>query len=134
MMQGKDAGERQTELAGASTGLNATLEKDLKAARSIAQQVAHGVEAATSAPLQQMAEAPQKLSIITEKVREDFFKTEVPFGSLIYKEAKKNDIRPELIAAVVQAESRFKPTARSGAGAVGLMQLVPRTGRWMGAH
>lgn len=134
MMQGKDAGERQTELAGASTGLNATLEKDLKAARSIAQQVAHGVEAATSAPLQQMAEAPQKLSIITEKVREDFFKTEVPFGSLIYKEAKKNDIRPELIAAVVQAESRFKPTARSGAGAVGLMQLVPRTGRWMGAR
>ncbi|HEX6640624.1 MAG TPA: lytic transglycosylase domain-containing protein, partial [Thermoanaerobaculia bacterium] len=40
----------------------------------------------------------------------------------------------ELIAAVVQAESRFKPTARSGAGAVGLMQLVPKTGRWMGAR
>ena len=43
-------------------------------------------------------------------------------------------MRPELVAAVVQAESRFKPTARSGAGAIGLMQLVPRTGRWMGAR
>jgi soluble lytic murein transglycosylase-like protein len=58
----------------------------------------------------------------------------VPFGSMIYHEAKKNNIRPELVAAVVQAESRFKPTARSGAGAIGLMQLVPRTGRWMGAR
>ncbi len=139
MLQNKDAGENRRSLG--STGLDASLEKDLEAARSIAKQVAggveavgEGVEAATSAPLQQVAEAPQKLSIITEKVREDFFKKEVPFGSLIYKEAKKNDIRPELIAAVVQAESRFKPTARSGAGAVGLMQLVPRTGRWMGAR
>ena len=81
-----------------------------------------------------MAEAPKKLTIVTEQVREDFFKKEVPFGAVIYQEAKKNNIRPELVAAVVQAESRFKPTARSGAGAIGLMQLVPRTGRWMGAR
>jgi hypothetical protein len=141
MIHNKDAGQPQNERTVASIGLDTTLEKDLNAARSIAQQVAGGVEAvaegvesATSAPLKAVAEAPQKLTMITEKVREDFFHKEVPFGSLIYKEAKKNDIRPELIAAVVQAESRFKPTARSGAGAVGLMQLVPRTGRWMGAR
>ena len=41
---------------------------------------------------------------------------------------------PELVAAVVNTESKFVPTARSGAGAVGLMQLVPRTGRWLGAR
>jgi len=41
---------------------------------------------------------------------------------------------PELVAAVVQQESKFIPTARSGVGAIGLMQLVPRTGRWMGAR
>ncbi len=140
MLQNKDA-SKSDQRSLASTTLDTSLEKDLKTARSIAQQVAggveavgEGVEAATSSPLQAVAEAPQKLSIITEKVRQDFFHKEVPFGSLIYKEAKKNDIRPELIAAVVQAESRFKPTARSGAGAVGLMQLVPRTGRWMGAR
>jgi hypothetical protein len=113
---------------------------DIEAAESIARQVAGGVEAvaggvaaAASAPLQTVAEAPRKLTIVTEKVRQDFFHQEVPFGSIIYREAKKNDVRPELVAAVVQAESRFKPTARSHAGAVGLMQLVPRTGRWMGA-
>lgn len=123
------------------TMVDPNLAKDLKAARSIAQQVAggveaitHGVEAATRDPLKKVAEAPRKLSIVTEKVREDFFHKEVPFGSTIYREAKKNNLRPELVAAVVQAESRFKPTARSGAGAIGLMQLVPRTGRWMGAR
>ena len=125
----------------ASVTLDPSIENDVKAARSIARQVAggveavaHGVEAAATAPLKSVAEAPMKLSLITEKVREEFFHKEVPFGSTIYKEAKKNNIRPELVAAVVQAESRFVPHARSGAGAVGLMQLVPRTGRWMGAR
>jgi len=121
--------------------IDKALAGDIEAAESIAKQVAGGVEAvaggiqaAAKAPLAAVAEAPKKLGIVTEKVRQDFFHKEVPFGSIIYREAKKNNIRPELVAAVVQAESRFKPTARSGAGAVGLMQLVPRTGRWMGAR
>ena len=124
-----------------SDPLDLALAGDLRAAESIASQVAGGVEAvakgvesAATAPLKSMAEAPKQLSMISEKVREEFFHKEVPFGSIIYKEAKKNNVRPELVAAVVQAESKFKPTARSGAGAVGLMQLVPRTGRWMGAR
>jgi soluble lytic murein transglycosylase-like protein len=123
------------------SSLDRALAGDLSAAQSIAKQVAAGAEAvkggveqATQSPLKTVAEAPKQLSVITEQAREDFFRKEVPFGSIIYKEAKKNNVRPELVAAVVQAESRFKPTARSGAGAVGLMQLVPRTGRWMGAR
>jgi len=134
-------GSAQPGSAGADAGIDGTLVKDLRAAESIARQVAggvegaiEGVESATLDPLQTIAETPRKLSLITEKVREDFFHQEVPFGSIIYKEAKKHNVRPELVAAVVQAESRFKPTARSGAGAVGLMQLVPRTGKWMGAR
>lgn len=121
--------------------IDGELQGDLNAAQSIARQVAGGVAAAAGGveeaarnPLTGVAEAPQKLAIVTEKVREDFFKTEVPFGSLIYQEAKKHDLRPELVDAVVEAESQFKPTARSGPGAVGLMQLMPRTGKWMGAR
>lgn len=136
---GKGGKQQQATTLPSST-LDTALANDLKAARSIVREVAgvgeaavQGVEAATSSPLSAVSEAPKQLTIMTEKVREDFFKKEVPFGSIIYKEAKKNNVRPELVAAVVQAESRFKPTARSGAGAVGLMQLVPRTGRWMGA-
>jgi soluble lytic murein transglycosylase-like protein len=127
-----------SEEAAEETSVAATLAHDLKAAGNIAQQVAGGVEAgitsATTSPLTAVAEAPKQLTVVTENVREEFFKKEVPFGSVIYNEAKKHNVRPELVAAVVQAESKFKPTARSGAGAVGLMQLVPRTGRWMGAR
>jgi soluble lytic murein transglycosylase-like protein len=131
----------QKTSSGPVSALDSALATDLRAAKSIADEVAggmeaavHGVEAAASSPLAAVAEAPKQLTLVTEKVREEFFHKEVPFGSIIYKEAKKNNVRPELVAAVVQAESRFKPTARSGAGAIGLMQLVPRTGRWMGAR
>jgi soluble lytic murein transglycosylase-like protein len=135
------AGGKQTTIEANTAPTDDELEKDLKAAESIAKQVAGGVEAAvegvqaaTSSPLTSVAEAPRKLTLVTDQVRKDFFHKEVPFGAIIYQEAQKHNVRPELVAAVVQAESKFKPTARSGAGAVGLMQLVPRTGRWMGAR
>lgn len=141
MVQQNGPGGRGEPALGRPASLDRFLQDDLQTAGSIASQVAGGVEAATASPLKtigetprKLAEAPMKLAVASEKVREEFFRTEVPFGSIIYKEAKKNDLRPELVAAVVQAESRFKPTARSGAGAIGLMQLVPRTGRWMGAR
>ena len=145
MIQQSEAGSAAngTQKATAAQGLDTSLAQDLDAAKSIANQVAggvaavaKGVEAATGSPLQKVAEAPQKVAeaVTNEDAREEFFKKEVPFGSIIYNEAKKHNIRPELVAAVVQAESKFKPTARSGAGAVGLMQLVPKTGRWMGAR
>jgi len=134
-------GAPKPQAAGATQSIDSQLAGDIRAAESIARQVAQGVGAAAAGvesiaqtPLQAVAEAPKALSMITDAVRQDFFHSEVPFGSIIYSEAKKNNIRPELVAAVVQAESKFKPTARSGAGAVGLMQLVPRTGRWMGAR
>lgn len=116
------------------------LKDDLKTAQSIARQVTGGVESAASlvaAPVSgsvQIAEqATQNLQEVRDTVKEDFFKKEVPFGQLIYAEAKKNDLDPALVAAMVQQESRFIPTARSPVGAQGLMQLVPKTGRWMGA-
>ncbi|HYR28873.1 MAG TPA: lytic transglycosylase domain-containing protein [Thermoanaerobaculia bacterium] len=140
VQQGNGGTAKGGSTSRSAPALDRALESDLDAARSIAKQVAGGVsavaggiEAATTSPLEAVAEAPKKLTMVTEQVREDFFHKEVPFGSIIYKEAKKNGVRPELVAAVVEAESRFKPTARSGAGAIGLMQLVPRTGKWMGA-
>jgi soluble lytic murein transglycosylase-like protein len=122
------SGSQQTS-SGPTNVLESALADDIRAARSIANEVAGGV----ASPLAAVAKAPKTLAIVSEKVREEFFHKEVPFGSIIYTEAKKNNVRPELVAAVVQAESRFMPTARSVAGAIGLMQLVPRTGRWMGA-
>jgi hypothetical protein len=75
-----------------------------------------------------------EMSRINDAIRREFFSTEIPFGELIHEKAAKYDVDPALVAAVIEQESRFKPRARSHVGARGLMQLMPRTGRWMGAR
>jgi soluble lytic murein transglycosylase-like protein len=131
--------------ASSDTGVSAAITGDLKAAQSIASKVAGGVGVvaqgvekgvvqAARAPFAAVAAAPQQLAQVAEDAKAHFFATNVPFGSIIYNEAKKNNVPPELVAAMIQQESKFKPTARSSTGAQGLMQLVPKTGRWMGAH
>ena len=74
-----------------------------------------------------------EMSRINEAIRREFFATSIPYGALIHEKAAKYDVDPALVAAVIEQESRFKPRARSHVGAAGLMQLMPRTGRWMGA-
>jgi len=66
--------------------------------------------------------------------KEEFFRTQVPFGSIIYREALKNDLAPELIAAIVESESDFRPHLVSNKNAQGLMQIVPETSRLMGCN
>ena len=70
---------------------------------------------------------------INDAIRREFFSNAIPFGDIIHENAEKYDVDPALVAAVMETESRFKPRARSQVGARGLMQLMPRTGRWMGA-
>ena len=71
---------------------------------------------------------------INDAIRRDFFANAVPFGDIIHEKAAKYDVDPALVAAVIETESRFHPRARSRVGARGLMQLMPRTGRWLGAQ
>jgi soluble lytic murein transglycosylase-like protein len=76
----------------------------------------------------------EEMRRINDSIRAEFFAEEVPYGELIYEKARKYDVDPALVAAVIEQESRFKPRAKSHVGARGLMQLMPRTGRWMGAR
>lgn len=46
--------------------------------------------------------------------------------------AKRNDLDPCLLAAIVARESSFHPEARSSSGAIGLAQLMPQTVSMLG--
>jgi len=55
-----------------------------------------------------------------------------PFADEILESSKKYDLDPALVKAVISVESGFKSTAKSHAGAMGLMQLMPSTARGLG--
>src|SRR5207244_4653059 len=76
----------------------------------------------------------EEMARINDSIRRDFFQNAVPFGDIIHEKAKKYDVDPALVAAVMETESRFRASAHSQVGARGLMQLMPRTGRWLGAR
>ncbi|MFP3942106.1 MAG: lytic transglycosylase domain-containing protein [Thermoanaerobaculia bacterium] len=57
---------------------------------------------------------------------------DVPHGEAIYRAARRHGVAPELVAAVVRAESAFEVRAVSVKGARGLMQLMPATARRFG--
>jgi peptidoglycan lytic transglycosylase len=51
------------------------------------------------------------------------------YSSIVRGHAGHYHLDPALLAAVIEAESKFNPEARSSAGAVGLMQLTPGTAK-----
>jgi soluble lytic murein transglycosylase len=48
--------------------------------------------------------------------------------------AHNYDLNPALLAAVIDEESKFRADAKSSAGAVGLMQLLPATAKGIAIH
>lgn len=56
------------------------------------------------------------------------------WGKEIQVASAKYDVDPALIAAVIEQESGGKPDIQSPAGAIGLMQLMPRTAKELGVN
>lgn len=61
-----------------------------------------------------------------DKARRELLE-KLPFGVALQAAADRNGVDGLLLAAVVEAESRFKPDRVSPKGAVGLMQIMPAT-------
>lgn len=49
----------------------------------------------------------------------------------IAEASREFGVEEELVYAVIRTESRFRPRVQSGAGAQGLMQLMPSTAAWI---
>lgn len=55
----------------------------------------------------------------------------LPYREAIEQQAKQNQLDAAWLFGLVRQESRFLPEARSRSGAMGLMQLMPDTAKWI---
>jgi soluble lytic murein transglycosylase len=53
----------------------------------------------------------------------------LPWGDELIASAAPHELDPYVVAGLIRQESEFNPGARSHAGAMGLMQIMPATGR-----
>jgi soluble lytic murein transglycosylase-like protein len=102
----------------------------------------------TGEPLELPFELVKKMNlnwgdVKTRKIREKIVKpkqadvaakplNQPKFAGIVDAKAKKHKVIPELLHAVIEAESAYDPDAVSRAGAVGLMQLMPATAERFG--
>jgi len=72
----------------------------------------------------------QESRAVTEPVDQDETLLDgTPYGEIIAAASQAHGVNPMLVRALIQVESKFRPTARSRKGAMGLMQLMPSTAR-----
>lgn len=70
--------------------------------------------------------------VVASVVGPSLLQVNVRFDPLIRSVAAEKGVDAALVRAVIQVESAYEPRARSSKGAVGLMQVMPATGRQYG--
>lgn len=102
---------------------------DLRPMKSIAP--AQALPIFTTESVKKQFLNPQE-TLTLDVFKESYFSTHVPYGAIIFREARRNDLAPELVAAMVHTESDFRPGLVSHKTAQGLMQIVPATAALLG--
>lgn len=55
----------------------------------------------------------------------------INYKSYIEKYSKEYNLKPELVASLINVESSFNKNAKSNKGAIGLMQILPSTAKYI---
>ena len=92
-----------------------------------------GVRQAGSAPQPEVAQVARVETPDSDAApTEDDIDTQAGMDAFIKKVSAKYNVSPDVVAAVIEAESEFNPRAVSRRGARGLMQLMPTTAKTLG--
>lgn len=89
----------------------------------VVELVAYGLLHAFGLGCRNLAWRQFNAGVVSEKRQVE----RIPYAELINYWSEQAGISPELVAAVIYAESSFQPKAVSPAGARGLMQIMPDT-------
>ena len=61
----------------------------------------------------------------------ELFMFPIKYKDIVVGVSEKYDLEPALVYAVIKAESDFEKDASSSVGALGLMQILPSTAKWI---
>jgi hypothetical protein len=85
-------------------------------------------------PPPQVAQAVEVPAVLPLRFEESQPVPEGPYGGLIYEAARRHQVNPQIVSALIRAESAGNARAVSHKGARGLMQLMPATGERFGVR
>lgn len=72
---------------------------------------------------------PERSSVVYESTSREAIRGCARYQHRVEAIASERSVDPGLVAGIVTVESRWHPRAKSSAGARGLMQIMPSTGR-----
>ncbi len=125
----EEAVERLDKLRRRSNGSKLT-DEDWAAAYSAAGAYSKAMQIAyRRRPLYQFLSKKYSLEEDVRRSRLLHFLYPLPYWDLIRKYSMEKGLDPFLVAGLMRQESMFKPKIVSPAGAIGLMQIMPATGR-----
>ena len=91
-----------------------------------------GLSGVRQAPLvHRRSHAPRRAESASTPAEDDI-DSQAGMDAFIKKVAARHNVSPDLVAAVIEAESGVQPPGRVRRGARGLMQLMPKTAKTLG--